>query len=291
MASLHRVRGRRGSRQVQPGRRLAETLRQQGRQVVVTHEPGDSRIGPGIRQMLLDTGNRGLSPKAEALLYAADRAEHVDALIRPALAEGKVVISDRYVDSSLAYQGAGRELAEQDVEHINAWATAGLLPDLTVLLDIDPELGLRRAGATPDRLESRAAGLPPTRPRQVLRARRATPGRLPRARRRPVQGRARGRHRGAGPAVALVTVWSDLVGQHRIIEDLQATARAAREVVDGSGPGRGHDARLDLHRPARLGAEHGGAVVRGGPAVHRPQPGRRVRCLPRLPHHARRGAP
>lgn len=135
-------------------RRLAETLRQQGRQVVVTHEPGDSRIGPGIRQMLLDIGNRGLSPKAEALLYAADRAEHVDALIRPALAEGKVVISDRYVDSSLAYQGAGRELAEQDVEHINAWATAGLLPDLTVLLDIDPELGLRRAGATPDRLES-----------------------------------------------------------------------------------------------------------------------------------------
>jgi len=134
---------------------LAQTLREHGRTVLVTREPGDSRIGPGVRQMVLDDpGNAGLSPKAEALLYAADRAEHVAAMIRPALSRGEVVLTDRYIDSSLAYQGAGRALPEDEVEQLNAWATDGLLPELTVLLDIEPELGLRRAGASLDRLES-----------------------------------------------------------------------------------------------------------------------------------------
>ena len=134
--------------------RLAEHLRGLGHDVVVTHEPGDTRIGPQVRQILLDPATAGLSPRAEALLYAADRAEHVDALIRPALAAGRVVVTDRYVDSSLAYQGAARPLEQDDVAWVNRWATGGLLPDLTVLLDVDPVEGLRRASDEPDRLEA-----------------------------------------------------------------------------------------------------------------------------------------
>lgn len=135
-------------------RRLAAHLRGLGRDVVETHEPGDTRIGPAVRAMLLDPANAGLSARSEALLYAADRAEHVDAVIRPALQRGADVLTDRYVDSSLAYQGAGRPLDPQAVAAVNAWAVDGLLPDLTVLLDVDPALGLRRASAVPDRLEA-----------------------------------------------------------------------------------------------------------------------------------------
>jgi dTMP kinase len=134
-----------------------EHLRALGHDVLVTHEPGDTRIGPQVRRILLDPANAGLSPRAEALLYAADRAEHVDAVIRPALASGRVVLTDRYVDSSLAYQGAARPLEHADVAWVNRWATGGLLPELTVLLDVDPVEGLRRAAAEPDRLESEPA--------------------------------------------------------------------------------------------------------------------------------------
>lgn len=134
--------------------RLAEHLRAQGHDVLVTHEPGDTRIGPQVRRILLDPANAGLSARAEALLYAADRAEHVDAVIRPALARGRVVLTDRYVDSSLAYQGAARPLEQDEVAWVNRWATGGLLPDLTVLLDVDPAEGLRRAADEPDRLEA-----------------------------------------------------------------------------------------------------------------------------------------
>jgi dTMP kinase len=135
-------------------RRLAAHLRDLGRDVLETHEPGDTRIGPAVRALLLDPANAGLSARAEALLYAADRAEHVDAVVRPALQRGADVLTDRYVDSSLAYQGAGRPLDPQAVAAVNAWAVDGLLPDLTVVLDVDPDLGLRRASVTPDRLES-----------------------------------------------------------------------------------------------------------------------------------------
>jgi dTMP kinase len=136
-------------------RLLADVLRSRGHDVVVTHEPGDSMIGPDVRRLVLGHASDGLSPRAEALLYAADRAEHVDAVLRPALRRGAVVVTDRYVDSSLAYQGAGRPLAYDQVARVNAWATDGLLPDLTVLLDLDPAEGLlRAAGAAPDRLES-----------------------------------------------------------------------------------------------------------------------------------------
>lgn len=137
--------------------RLAEALRASGREVVMTREPGATEIGTRIRTLLLDGGAVGLTPRAEALLYAADRAHHVASVIRPALARGAVVISDRYIDSSLAYQGAGRTIPVDEVSWLSAWATGGLKPDLVVLLDIEPAVGLRRAagrGAGTDRLES-----------------------------------------------------------------------------------------------------------------------------------------
>ncbi|GAA0899844.1 dTMP kinase [Virgisporangium aurantiacum] len=136
-------------------RQLAEALRRSGRDVVVTREPGATEAGAQIRRMLLD--GDALSPRAEALLYAADRAHHVATVVRPALARGAIVVSDRYVDSSLAYQGAGRTLPVGEVAWLSSWATGGLKPDLTVLLDLDPSVGLRRAesrGRGVDRLES-----------------------------------------------------------------------------------------------------------------------------------------
>ncbi len=122
----------------------------------VTHEPGGTPPGARIRALLLDPATAGLSPRAEALLYAADRAHHVETVVRPALDDGEVVVTDRYVDSSLAYQGAGRALVLEEVRRLSRWATGGLLPDLTVLLDLPPEAGLARARgrAAADRLES-----------------------------------------------------------------------------------------------------------------------------------------
>jgi dTMP kinase len=133
---------------------LAEWLRKKGHEVVVTHEPGGTRIGGFLRDVLLDVANAGLSSRTEALLYAADRAEHVDSVIRPALERGAIVVTDRYVDSSLAYQGAGRELSATEVARLSRWATEGLSPDLTVVLDIDPEAAQRRSEDPADRLES-----------------------------------------------------------------------------------------------------------------------------------------
>ena len=134
---------------------LATLLGQHGHEVVVTREPGATEVGARIRAMVLSPGHTPVSPRAEALLYAADRAHHVSTVIRPALARGAIVISDRYVDSSLAYQGAGRALAVEEVSWLSAWATGGLKPHLVVLLDIDPRIGLARASlrGSPDRLE------------------------------------------------------------------------------------------------------------------------------------------
>jgi dTMP kinase len=134
-------------------RLAAEWLRAQGRDVVETREPGGTALGAQLRRLVLDPAG-AITARAEALLYAADRAQHVDTVIRPALAAGRIVLTDRYVDSTLAYQGAGRGLP--DARTITSWATGGLLPELTVLLDLDPADGLTRAGArsAPDRLES-----------------------------------------------------------------------------------------------------------------------------------------
>ncbi len=136
---------------------LAQWLSAGGYDCVVTREPGGTEVGRRLRSLLLDPDSGRMSPRAEALLYAADRADHVDAVVRPALHRGAVVISDRYVDSSLAYQGAGRELPVDEVEQVSRWATGGLRPDLVVLLDLDPAVGLARAGrrAGPDQAADR----------------------------------------------------------------------------------------------------------------------------------------
>ncbi|PJE96381.1 dTMP kinase [Streptomyces carminius] len=136
---------------------LAEWIQAKGHEVVVTREPGATPIGKRLRAILLDVSSAGLSHRAETLLYAADRAEHVESVLRPALERGAVVISDRYVDSSVAYQGAGRDLSPTEVARISRWATGGLVPHLTVLLDISPETARERFTEAPDRLESESA--------------------------------------------------------------------------------------------------------------------------------------
>lgn len=142
--------------------KLADRLRGQGYEVLVTREPGATEIGARIRGLLLEprpAGEPPISPRSEALLYAADRAHHVSSVVRPALARGEVVVSDRYVDSSLAYQGAGRTLPVDEVSWLSSWATGGLKPDLVVLLDLDPAVGRRRVadrGTGVDRLEAEA---------------------------------------------------------------------------------------------------------------------------------------
>ncbi len=134
-------------------RLLSDWLRQEGYVVVPTHEPGDSAVGKQLRTILLDPATGALDHRAETLLYVADKAEHVEKLVRPALARGDVVVTDRYVDSTLAYQGAGRNLSPKEVERVARWATGDLRPHLTVLLDLDPVQALARVDS-PDRLEA-----------------------------------------------------------------------------------------------------------------------------------------
>ena len=132
---------------------LAELLKEAGVGHILTREPGGTDLGSAIRELLLHGDD--ISPRAEALLYAADRAHHVATRIRPALERGDVVLTDRYLDSSVAYQGAARALGTQEVRELSLWATDALLPDLTILLDAEPDIASRRTmarGAT-DRLE------------------------------------------------------------------------------------------------------------------------------------------
>ncbi|MFJ4694388.1 dTMP kinase [Streptomyces sp. NPDC088766] len=136
---------------------LAEWIRAKGHEVVLTREPGATPVGKRLRSILLDVSSAGLSHRAEALLYAADRAEHVDTVVRPALERGAVVITDRYIDSSVAYQGAGRDLSPTEIARISRWATNGLVPHLTILLDVSPETARERFTEAPDRLESEPA--------------------------------------------------------------------------------------------------------------------------------------
>jgi dTMP kinase len=135
-------------------RLIAIWLREQGYDVVTTNEPGATKVGMRLRALLLDTAHAGMSPHSEALLYAADRAEHVAKVIDPALERGAVVITDRYIDSSLAYQGAGRGIPTADIARLNSWATDGRTPDLTVLLDMPPEVGRSRHVRSADRIEA-----------------------------------------------------------------------------------------------------------------------------------------
>jgi dTMP kinase len=135
-------------------RALATTLEERGFHTLLTFEPGDTPVGKEVRRIVLDPATGELSDRTEVLLYAADKAEHVDTVVLPALARGEVVITDRYVDSTLAYQGAGRTLAadEGEVEHVARWATRDLRPHLTVVLDLEPEHGFGRF-AERDRIE------------------------------------------------------------------------------------------------------------------------------------------
>ncbi|WP_285731722.1 dTMP kinase [Nocardiopsis sp. ATB16-24] len=134
-------------------RELTVWLRDQGFEVIGTRQPGATKLGMRLRGLLLDKENSYITPRAEVLLYTADKADHVEQEILPALQRGAVVISDRYVDSLLAYQGAGRKLSVDDIRDISDWATQGLVPDLTVLLDVRPEDGLSRLGGPADRIE------------------------------------------------------------------------------------------------------------------------------------------
>lgn len=134
-------------------RQLAGWLRSQGVAHRLTHEPGDSWLGRHIRGLVLDPASGDICARAECLLYIADKAQHVVEVVRPALARGEVVVSDRYVDSTIAYQAAGRNLPPDDVETIARWATQSLRADLTVLLDVDPRLAVNRIAAK-DRIEA-----------------------------------------------------------------------------------------------------------------------------------------
>jgi dTMP kinase len=134
--------------------RAREFVASRGHDVLVTREPGGTAFGEHLRDMILDPKTGKLDPRAEALIFAASRAQHVTTVIRPALAEGRVVVCDRFVDSSIAYQGVARGLGEQDVLTLNAWATQGLFPDLVLLLSLDPDYGLLRSAGVADRIES-----------------------------------------------------------------------------------------------------------------------------------------
>jgi dTMP kinase len=132
---------------------LADYLEARGHRVRRTREPGGTPAAEAIRAVLLDPANAGLDDRAEALLFAAARGDHAARVIRPALEQGEIVISDRFLDSSVAYQGVARGLGAERVAELSLWATGGLVPDLTIVLDVDPALGLARV-VGPDRLES-----------------------------------------------------------------------------------------------------------------------------------------
>lgn len=135
-------------------RLLAAALESLGREVVVTRQPGGTPLGAQIRDLVLHGDH--VSSRAEALLFAADKAHHVDQLIRPSIDGGAVVITDRYTDSAVAYQGAGRDLGASEVHDLQMWAVGSLVPDLTVIVDVTAEEGRRRRGEVHDRLESEA---------------------------------------------------------------------------------------------------------------------------------------
>ena len=137
-------------------RLLRDHLLTEGYDVVATHEPGDTAVGQQLRRIVLDPATGRISHRTEALLYAADKAEHVDRVVAPALARRAVVLTDRYVDSTLAYQGAGRDLPDRELERVARWATGDLRPHLTVLLDLPPQQGLTRFEGR-DRIEGESA--------------------------------------------------------------------------------------------------------------------------------------
>lgn len=132
-------------------KRIVEKLTAEGYEIVLTREPGGTPIAEEIRNVILDRKNTNMDPRTEALLYAASRRQHLVEKVIPALKEGKLVLCDRFLDSSLAYQGGARGLGIDNVYNMNLFATEGMLPDLTILFDIEPELGLQRIAANSQR--------------------------------------------------------------------------------------------------------------------------------------------
>lgn len=132
-------------------KRIVERLTSNGYEIVLTREPGGTPIAEEIRNVILDRKNTNMDPRTEALLYAASRRQHLVEKVIPALKEGKLVLCDRFLDSSLAYQGGARDLGIDNVYNMNLFATEGMLPDLTILFDIEPELGLQRIAANAQR--------------------------------------------------------------------------------------------------------------------------------------------
>ncbi len=135
-------------------RRLAEALRGAGHEVLETRQPGGTPLGAALRELVLH--GEHVAPRAEALIYAADKAHHVDTVVGPALAAGQVVLTDRFIDSAIAYQGGGRDLGAAEIADLQLWAVDHLVPDLTVVLDVSPQDGRSRRGAVHDRLEAEA---------------------------------------------------------------------------------------------------------------------------------------
>lgn len=135
---------------------LAEVLRAAGREVVTTRQPGGTELGRQLRDLVLH--GAAMAPRAEVLIFAADKAQHVAEVIAPALALGQVVVTDRYTDSSVAYQGAARDLGAEAVHELQMWAVGHLVPDLTIVVDLPAAEGRRRRGDVHDRLESEADG-------------------------------------------------------------------------------------------------------------------------------------
>jgi dTMP kinase len=133
---------------------LSHALEETGADFIITRQPGGTRIGEKVRDIVLANASAGLAPLAELMLYAADRAQHVSELVRPALNAGRIVISDRYTDSTTAFQGYGRGLDLEVVEELNRLATGGLNPDLTILFDIDPQEASARLRARKSAVES-----------------------------------------------------------------------------------------------------------------------------------------
>lgn len=137
-------------------RRLVERLRAEGHDVLHTREPGGTRTGEAIRALLLDPTRGEMSLRAELLLYMASRAQIVEEVLRPAIEAGKVVVCERYLSSSIAYQGVAGGLGADEVARVGTFATGGLAPDLTLILDIDPQEGLSRVSRGKDRIEGRS---------------------------------------------------------------------------------------------------------------------------------------
>ena len=156
---------------------VREWFESRGREVIVTREPGGTELGTEIRR-LVQNGPEDVDARTEALLYAADRAYHVATVIGPALERGAVVLGDRYIDSSLAYQGAARSLGVDEIASLSAWATQGLYPSLTFLLDLPPEVGARRRTDAPDRMERESMDFHERVRHQYLRLADAEPDRI-----------------------------------------------------------------------------------------------------------------